>query len=321
MKWSIAVVAPLLCSLVYSQVPAAPPGGVKPKPAKTTSKKLDRVSVRAKTMRQRITDGQELKSHVKVRLRLANGNRLIGVVKDGRLVERVDGLRFVDAQARDQGAGIRLWYSGNTRSYIFIPFSSLRSYEVVQRLSQKQLVEMEKEMQMAEKRAKERAALKAVKAKQAAKMSAAGTGEGNPAVAPSVNGKEPKMIGGSASVPVLGAGDGTAKATVGQSTETATSGTKATPKLGPAKVDEKATKQELLWAELLKKYPPKAGWNEAKKSEISSRFVVIGAKPSELELEFVKNFDEWINACEHAGIDPNAGVVRAKTSKRSRRRP
>ena len=167
MKWQAVVGAWLALGVAVAQVPAAPPGGVKP-----AVKESARVEKRAESMRESITKGRQVKAHVKVIVRLKNGNRLTGVVKDGRLVERVDGLRFVDAQARDQGAGIRLWYSGGTRSYIFVPFLSLKNYEVVQRLSQKQLEDIEGEMQMAERRAKEREA----KAARDAKGEATGTG-------------------------------------------------------------------------------------------------------------------------------------------------
>ena len=64
----------------------------------------------------------------------------------------------------------------------------------------------------------------------------------------------------------------------------------------------------------------KDGWNEAKKNEIARRQVVIGVPPSKFELEFVEKFDEWIKACEHNGIDPNASVVKKPPTKREQRR-
>lgn len=340
MKWQALVVGALVCSLVSAQVPAVPPGGVKPVPKKSTKPVKDeraRVLERAQSMRKGISTGKQLKSHVKVRVRLQNGNRLTGVVKDGRLVERVDGLRFVDAQALDTGAGIRLWYSSNTRSYIFIPFVSLKSYEVVQRLSAQQLFAIEKEMQMSEKRAKERAAKAQAQAQAKAKAKAGG---GAPVKAPAtLPGKDPikdpadrmaalKGFSTQGSPVAKEPSVGGAVAPLGEAPAGGSAPPTTTPaaeKAAPVTSAEvagelKEAKQELVWANLLRSYPPKDGWNEAKKNEIASRMVVVGALPSKFELEFVKKFDMWMAACEHNGIDPNIGVVKKPQTKREQRR-
>ena len=101
-------------------------------------------------MREHMDTGRPLQSHVRVAVRLKNDNILRGVVKDGKLVERVDGLRFVDAQAKEPGAGVRLWYTTGVRNYIFIPFSQFAEYEVLQRLSQSDLEGIERELQRQE---------------------------------------------------------------------------------------------------------------------------------------------------------------------------
>ena len=317
MKWQALVVASVVCGFAYAQVPAAPPGATKP-----VSKKADRVLKRAKSMREGITKGRQVKAHVKVMVRLQNGNRLSGVVKDGRLVERVDGLRFVDAQARDLGAGIRLWYSGGTRSYIFVPFKSLKNYEIVQRLSQKQLLEIETSMQMAENRAKERAAKAARRAKGSA------TGDVPAPGTLDVNSTAPKQsdlekIPGYSDLPNAPKPAGAAPA--GGDTKSgataANKGDAATPaKVSDSAGDLKQAKQQLAWAQLLRSYPPKAGWNAAKKNEIARRRSVLGVVPSDFEMAFVKQFDKWLQACEHNGVDPNAGVVKKPETKRDRRR-
>lgn len=322
MKWQALMVASLVCGLAYAQVPAAPPGGTKPAP-----KKADRVAKRAESMRDSITKGRQVKAHVKVLVRLQNGNRLRGVVKDGRLVERVDGLRFVDAQARDQGAGIRLWYSGGTRSYIFVPFKSLKNYEVVQRLSQKQLLEIESEMQMAERSAKERAAEVARRAKDDASATATAPAPGTL----EVNTTAPKQsdlnkvpgfanLPNAAKPPVAGlpVGD-VAAAKTGSPAAKQQGDTTAPAKVSDPGLELKEAKKELVWAQLLRSYPPKAGWNEAKKNEIARRRTVIGVVPSDFELDFVKKFDEWVQACEHNGVDPNAGIIQKPKTKRERR--
>lgn len=338
------MVASLVSGFAVAQVPAAPPGGTKP----VSKKKADRVAERAKSMRNSITKGRQVKAHVKVMVRLKNGNRLRGVVKDGRLVERVDGLRFVDAQARDTGAGIRLWYSGGTRSYIFIPFVSLKTYEVVQRLSQKQLMDIEAEMQMAERRAKERAAKQARRARGEATGDVSGTAPA-PETVP-VQGGAPKLEH-LQQVPGFGKLPGQ-QPTAGAQAGEPGAAQPATEEPSPDKVAKARTsrrgkgkvakgkgqkdkadaaktgegdgelaqaKKELLWANLLRTYPPKDGWNEAKKNEIERRPVVIGAQPSEIEKKFVEQFDEWMQACEHNGVDPNAGVVQKPKTRREQR--
>jgi hypothetical protein len=171
MKWHFVVgLAAFHLSLASQSpgetgAPPAPPPAPAPAPAQDPAKTTppagsptNRIDQRAEAMRQQIDLGKTVQSHVRVMVRLKNGNRLTGVVKDGRLVERVDGLRFVDASAQEKGAGIRLWYTGGTRNYVFIPFGDFADYEVLQQLSNKQLQGIEDEMQMEDRRAADRAA-------------------------------------------------------------------------------------------------------------------------------------------------------------------
>lgn len=106
------------------------------------------IEERAQSMRKQIGEGRTVQSHVKVLVRLKNGNRLVGVVKDGKLVERIDGLRFVEAAAGDEGAGIRIWYTAGTRNFVFVPFRDFATYEIVQQLSNEQVQQIEKELGM-----------------------------------------------------------------------------------------------------------------------------------------------------------------------------
>lgn len=343
MKWQTLVGVWLVCGLVPAQEPAAPLGSTKP-----AVKKTSRIAERAESMRKSITAGRQVKAHVKVRIRLQNGNRLNGVVKDGRLIERVDGLRFVDANARDAGAGIRVWYSGGTRSYIFVPFASLKDYEVVQRLSQKQLMDLERAMQMTEKRAKERAVKAGRQAKNNANHvgSAPDTGGQDvqdqsyaqnlaeldkrsgladlPGYTPPPGLRAVDLAGRKSKVlPPNAASTGGLPATVGSVTKPAGGSKKASAVVAKATdsvTEMKTAKQELAWAQLLLRYPPKSGWNEAKKDEIARRMNVVGALPSDFELEFVKKFGEWSKACEKNGVDPNVGAIKPVETKRDRRR-
>ena len=255
------------CALV-AQEPAAGAG-------KPPTRPENRVEQRSQSMREQIGTGRQVQSHVRVAVRLKNGNRLTGVVKDGRLVERVDGLRFVDAQARDAGAGIRIWYSGNGRNYVFVPFADFAEYEVLQRLTGKQLADIEQEMQLDEKRTA------AAVAQQADAELATPVATENP--------------GDGAVKPAMPAGEGAGKA------KAAVPGGETDPKA--------LLEQQRKWHALLAAYPPKDGWNKAKRDEIARRFVVVGAKPSENEQKFVDEFDEWEKACVHFDAVPKPAAA------------
>ena len=267
MKWlSIAAVMAASVSL------AAQTTQPTPAPAPQAPKESARVEQRAQTMREQIGQGRTVQSHVRVMVRLKNGNKLQGVVKDGRLVERVDGLRFVDAHAQDRGAGIRLWYTSGARNYVFVPFADFSEYEVMQRLSAQQIAEIEGEMQMEERRAAERLAAEA----QRAKGSASAAPEAGAAPAP---GQE-----GAPSVPKAAAADDKAK-----------------------EAESAAQAQQRKWFTLVNTYPPDDGWNKARRDEISRRLVVVGSKPSDLEQAFVTQFAEWEKACNHFGLGSATG--------------
>ena len=60
-----------------------------------------RAEQRARDMRSQLFQRSATSGHVKVRVRLKNGNRLTGVLKDGRVVERVERQRMVDSRGRE----------------------------------------------------------------------------------------------------------------------------------------------------------------------------------------------------------------------------
>ncbi|MBL8756004.1 MAG: hypothetical protein JNK15_22100 [Planctomycetes bacterium] len=285
MNWPLATVAASFCLPLLAQDPSAGP------------QPDARVEARAQSMREQLGHGRPVQSHVRVLVRLKNGNRLTGVVKDGRLVERVDGLRFVDAQAQEKGAGIRLWYSSGARNYVFVPFGDFAEYEVLQQLSQKQLEQIEGELQMDEKRAAERQA-------EAARR-ATGTAEAAPAPTPETP-AEPAPPAEPA-----------ATTTTSPSPNGGTTTTVRTKK--PAKVAADAapdaTQMELAlhrtWFALVQEFPPAAGWNAKKCDEIKRRLVVVGSKPSAVEQKFVDNYDQWVKACAHFEAEKAPGSAPA----------
>lgn len=281
---------PTLSVLVATPFLTAQTGGTPPAPSK--------VEQRAKEMRENLDTQKPIRSHVRVEIRLANGNRLAGIVKDGRMVERVDGLRFVDAHADDKGAGIRLWYSGGANNYVFVPFLDFAEYKVLQRLSAKELAEIEGNMRMEEAAAAERRRQQEAERKAKAEAEAKAADEvGEPGT---------EAEGADAKAKPAGETKAGGKGKAGAETEA--------PKV------DKAQQQQRDWFALLQEYPPAEGWNAAKKDEISRRFAVIGAKPSEKEQRFVDKFDEWKKACAQFGVDPEQGNEQAREQETGKKR-
>lgn len=120
------------------------------------SSKEVRIRAEIQRMRRKMRDGALLNSHVRVTVRLNNGNRIRGIVKNGRLVEKLDGLRFVEAERGTKGAGIRIYYFDASGSYIFLPFESIRRYDVGERLSTEQLAEIEAKVKAGNQKAQEK---------------------------------------------------------------------------------------------------------------------------------------------------------------------
>ncbi|MCA8974749.1 MAG: hypothetical protein KDC98_08505 [Planctomycetes bacterium] len=292
-------------SLLFSVATLSAQGSTNnPQPTEGTGKvenaeqieRANRVDRRSEEMRQNLGSVKQVKSHVRVQVRLKNGNRLKGVVKDGRLVERVNELRFVDADATDEGAGIRLWYSGGTRNYVFVPFARLSNYKILQRLSAKELLEIEQTLKMEEARREEMLQKQRLLEQQRLEAAAKPAGEVQP--------------------PLPGAVGDTGEAG-GPTSKPADAGGK------PAGVEPTAEsaeqKQQRDWFALLQSYPPDKGWNEAKRDEIKRRFAVIGARPSANEQLFVDRYDDWLQACKHFGVEPTPGAKETPVSGKGKR--
>jgi hypothetical protein len=245
-----------------------------------------RAAERAQSMRDQIDTGRQVQSHVRVVVRLKNGNKLRGIVKDGRLVERVDGLRFVEALASDSGAGIRLWYSSGARNYVFVPFHEFAEYQVLQRLTPQQLEQFERDLQSAAER---RPAVETPRPDAPSGEAPAPGGEIAPAA--DAGAQDPAKAAAPASPAAK------AKTTRGRKGKAeAESGAAAKP----AAVD---TETQRVWFGLLQAYPPADGWSEAKCVEIGNRLNVIGAKPSAKEELFVQSFAEWQKAVAHFAVE------------------
>lgn len=256
---------------VAKPVPVAKPAPVTGQGAPIAS---PGIAEKTDRMRTQVQAGRPVRSHVRVVVRLKNGNRLRGIVKDGRVVERIDGLRFVQADADEEGAGVRLWYWDNTNNYVFLPFKDILDYRIQEQLSTEQLLAIEKDVTDAEKKKADVSTEKKagdVPPPPSDPVAADGTLEPkpiDPAKKPD-DGKDPKD----------------------QTKDDTKDPTKDADKL----------KQQVG---LLQEFPPASGWSAAKRDEIKRRLAVIGVKPSPQEERFVSVFDQWMAACQTVGIAP-----------------
>lgn len=270
-KLALSLLLSACCAAVaVAQEPAAKeprPGHEVPKEHKGIERQnqaeMERV---AEQMRRQLEEGKTIRSHVRVQLRLNNGNRVRGVVKDGRLIERVDGLRFVRAAENEAGSGIRIWYTDGRASFVFVPFSQIANYDVQERLSSEQLAKIEADALQLEESDKARKAEEQSQAealKQAAEpVTTEPTAEGTPA----------KEAGGAPAKPAGATG--------------------------------KLTEEQRELFRLLVRYPPTEGWSAEKAAEIKRRRAVVGSNPTELEWAFVENFADWQRAVDMFGAQP-----------------
>lgn len=260
-----------------------------------------RVAERAQEMRENLEVGAPTATHMRVALRLRNGNRLQGLVRDGRLAERVDGRQFVEARANDTGAGVRIWSATGGRDYVFVSFRDIAEYQVLQRLSQRQLEQLERDVQVPGERPVEAIRPSSVTVPGGEMETIAG-------------GTPPPAAGGEAVVPIGELPPVVVPVPV-PVVPGVVGGAVAQPKPG-----EDAQHKE--WFALLQEFPPASGFGKEKRDEIARRFVVVGTQPSAAELRFVEKFDDWQKACEFFGVKaaPVAVVEEPSAEPRAQRR-
>lgn len=116
-----------------------------------------RLDDQVEQMRRQVQQGRAFHSHVRVTVRLKNGNKVQGIVKDGFVVERIDGMRFVAAEQNDAGAGVRLYTYKGKRNYVFLAFSDIADYRINARMSQQDVLAYERKMKEQDKAQAQRA--------------------------------------------------------------------------------------------------------------------------------------------------------------------
>ena len=134
----------------------------KPQTGKAKNEALERrrAAIRERIQRERARRRQQtiVRTHVSVRVKLRNGERLKGVVKNGNFVERPSGgLEFVRAEMTQKDAGLRLWYYNKTDGYIFLPYTMIETYKVLKRLTDVEINIIRDEIREQEKLARKAA--------------------------------------------------------------------------------------------------------------------------------------------------------------------
>lgn len=122
-------------------------------PTSTYLKRKAEIRKRILSYRSLMKDGKIVRTHSRVRVKLRNEEMMTGVVRDGLFVERPAGLEFVRAEMKQPGAGLRLWYYNQTDGYIFIPYTMIKTYRVLQRLTDVEVKEIRDLIVEREKRA------------------------------------------------------------------------------------------------------------------------------------------------------------------------
>ncbi|MEO0478252.1 MAG: hypothetical protein AAF196_02100 [Planctomycetota bacterium] len=148
--WLLPALTCLCSADLSAQQPEKPtPEVQRPAPEVEKPEERRRIEREVAERLREMREGRVVRSHVRVTVWLTNGNRLLGVVKNGRFVEKHNGSTFVEANPNDRAVGIRLWYSDNTNSYIFLPFHSIARYRIGERLSEEQVRDLGAALQRA----------------------------------------------------------------------------------------------------------------------------------------------------------------------------
>jgi hypothetical protein len=113
------------------------------------------VRAQVEEMRKAMREGRIRRYNVKVKVRLKNGNKIQGIVRNGRFIEKHDGLDFVVTDQRSEQAGLRLWYYNGTNSYIFLPHAMIAHYKLGVKMSDREITDLERRLVAAERRRRE----------------------------------------------------------------------------------------------------------------------------------------------------------------------
>lgn len=217
-----------------------------------------KVRQQVEKMRRAMREGRIVRYNVKVKVRLKNGNKIEGIVRNGRFIEKHDGLDFVVADRRSEHAGLRLWYYNGTNSYIFLPHAMIAHYKLGLRMSDEEIAELERKLAAAEQKRREleRRLAEERRRDRLAKASEKDS-PGNSEKGREVN----------------------------------TEGAAELREYGRQLTDEE--RKLLRW---LEDYPPEKGWGEDKIERLRTNRITLGVYPDKNERRFEDNFETWKQA-------------------------
>jgi hypothetical protein len=192
MRCLTTLVFGLLTSLLTAQ--ATPPN---PDLHPAKQRVIDEVTRKRDDMR----DGRSDRFNVRVRVRLKNGAKLNGVVKNGRLIEREAGIDFVETDRLSPDAGIRLYYFDETTSFVFLRWADIATHKVLVKLTDEEVRAIEREF--AERERKREELRKQLAASRASAATTPPDGEGKNEAKPHKPGSNPGGEAEPAATPLL----------------------------------------------------------------------------------------------------------------------
>ncbi len=233
--------------------------------------------------------------HLRVRVTLHNGAKLLGIVRGGVLYEtmRRDGSFVRAAGPNVRGAGFRLWHVADSPGYLWVRYRDVKKFERIALMTPKELHSMESDL-------RRRAGVIVMPYKKPEPVE-----EGEE---PTVPGVEPAPVP-DPKTPAIG------------------------PPLPPVPPADEADKDagdadaepkpETPGERLLRLFPPTEGWLPERRDEIERRKWVLGVFPTPQEKQFLDNYPEWKEAYDawlHELIKERATQepqTKSKTKKKS----
>ena len=183
----------LMLPLALRTAPAQQQPASQPHPAPGLEPAKERVIRDVLEKREQMRTGRVVRTNVRVTVRLKNGNKLIGVVKNENFIERLDVLDFVPTSVEVPGAGLRIWYTDNTNSYIFLTYEEIVGYRIHNQLTDVQVKAIEERIDRDKRTADEQRAA-AARRKQEEAARAGDAPAATPAPAPGENAEQAALL-------------------------------------------------------------------------------------------------------------------------------
>ena len=134
--------APLAASQEPTPV-AKPTPKTDSRPAQVTIPAVDADPAKKGTSSRPSESRPSVLFHARVQVVLKNGQKLQGVVKNNRFVEKESGLGFAVATKDEPMCGLRLWFTSPGQNWLFLSYRDLTSVDTIGRISDIEVRELE----------------------------------------------------------------------------------------------------------------------------------------------------------------------------------